>query len=118
MINWRTRILNPVFWLTIIPALFLTIEAFVEAWQVLVQVIQSGDIHLLEEKVIYFIQAAFGLLSCAGVINDPNTKGVSDSEQALEQNAPLPNVKEDILLNRNHGEQHAEHMKERGDHER
>ena len=82
MINWRVRIKNKQFWLTLIPALFLLIQAggapFGYQW----------DFVVLNQQLAAVINAAFGVLAILGIVTDPTTAGVGDSGQAMGYDEP------------------------------
>ena len=46
------------------------------------------DLGELGNKIIAVVNAVFGLLAILGVVTDPTTKGVSDSERALTYDKP------------------------------
>ena len=81
-INWLVRIKNKNFWITAIPALLLFIQVVVSLFGV---TIDLGDIG---NKLLAVVDAVFVLLSLLGIVTDPTTKGVSDSERALEYKEP------------------------------
>lgn len=75
--NWKVRIKNKTFWLTMIPAVLLLIQV---AAAVFGFTLDFGD---LGNKLLAVVNAVFALLAILGVVNDPTTAGVADSEQAL-----------------------------------
>ncbi|MFR8002540.1 MAG: phage holin [Hydrogeniiclostridium sp.] len=75
--NWKVRIKNKTFWLTVIPAVLLLIQV---AAAVFGYTLDFGD---LGNKLLAVVNAVFALLAILGVVNDPTTAGVADSEQAL-----------------------------------
>lgn len=82
MINWKVRIKNVHFWEAFIPAVILAIQmiAAIFGFQL--------DLSDLSGKIIAAVDAVFAVLAIMGVVNDPTTKGLSDSEQALTYNKP------------------------------
>ena len=76
-INWLVRIKNKTFWVSIIPAVLILIQAVANVFGC---AIDLGD---LGNKLLDVINATFVVLVILGVVNDPTTKGVSDSNQAL-----------------------------------
>ena len=82
MINWTVRIKNKNFWLAVIPAVLLLIQAVAAVFG---YTLDLGDIG---NKLIAVVNAAFGVLVVLGVVNDPTTAGMSDSKQALGYNFP------------------------------
>lgn len=81
-INWTVRLKNKTFWLSIIPAILLLIQAV--AAVVGVQ-LDFGDI---SEKLIAVVNAVFVVLSILGIVTDPTTAGIGDSTRALSRQKP------------------------------
>lgn len=81
-INWTVRIKNKTFWVTIIPAVLLLVQAVASVFGF------SLDLGDLGEKLLTVVNAVFGVLVVLGVTNDPTTAGTSDSVQALTYVAP------------------------------
>lgn len=82
MINWTVRIKNKNFWLAVIPAVLLLIQAVAAVFGF---TLDLGDIG---NKLIAVVNAAFGVLVVLGVVVDPTTAGISDSKQARGYNFP------------------------------
>lgn len=76
-INWLVRIKNKNFWIAIIPAVLLLAQVVVEVFGV---TLDLGD---LGNKLLAVVNAAFAVLSILGIVTDPTTKGISDSDQAM-----------------------------------
>ena len=76
-INWQVRIKNKNFWLTFIPAVLLLIQVIAAVFGF---TLDLGD---LGNRLLDVVNAAFSVLVILGVVNDPTTEGVSDSEQAF-----------------------------------
>lgn len=81
-INWLVRIKNKNFWISFIPAVLLLAQVSAAAIGVKLDL---GD---LGNKLLAVVNAAFGVLVIVGVVTDPTTKGLFDSEQALSYKAP------------------------------
>lgn len=81
-INWKVRIANKQFWLQIIPAVILLIQAVANVFGFALDLSDIGN------KLIEVINAVFGVLVIVGVVTDPTTKGISDSERAMTYNEP------------------------------
>lgn len=81
-INWRVRFANKAFWLALIPAALLLIQV---AAAVFGYAIDLGE---LGNRLLAVVNALFAVLAILGVVNDPTTKGVSDSAQALTYEKP------------------------------
>lgn len=76
-INWRVRVKNKTFWLTIIPAVLLLVQAVSAPFG------YTWDFVVLNQQLAAIINALFAVLAILGVVNDPTTEGVGDSERAL-----------------------------------
>lgn len=81
-INWKVRAKKKSFWLALVPAVVL-----------LVQIIGNWfgyDIaaELLNAEAVKFINALFAVLVILGIVNDPTTAGLNDSQQALNYTKP------------------------------
>ena len=88
-INWKVRLKNKNFWIAVIPAVLLLVQvvAAVFGYQ-----LDLGD---LGNKLLAVVNAAFAVLSIVGIVTDPTTKGISDSEQAMTYNKPKDKDKEE-----------------------
>lgn len=82
MINWKVRIKNKTFWITLIPAAIVLAQCIFNIFGITI------DLTKLQEQLLSFVNAAFILLSVLGIITDPTTQGVSDSMQALKYEKP------------------------------
>lgn len=81
-INWKVRIRNKQFWLSVVPAVFLLIQA------VLAPFGYHWDFGVLNQQLAAIVNAAFGVLALLGVAVDPTTEGIADSEQARGYEVP------------------------------
>lgn len=81
-INWMVRIKNKAFWVAIIPAILLLIQVVAAVFG---YTLDLGD---LGNKLLAVVNAVFGVLVILGVITDPTTTGISDSEQAMTYTEP------------------------------
>ena len=82
MINWKVRILNKTFWLTLVPALALLLQTFLSVFNVRLELGETID------KLLVFINALFAVLMIVGIVNDPTTSGISDSSRAMSYDRP------------------------------
>ena len=80
--NWKVRIKNKTFWLTFIPALILVIQAVAALFGFTI------DLTDIQGKLLVVVDAVFALLAVLGVVVDPTTKGVGDSQRALSYTKP------------------------------
>ena len=83
-INWKVRIKNPIFWLTAVPAVLTVVYTILGLFDVVPT--------LSEDTVINALTAIISALSALGVLVDPTTKGVQDSERALSYAEPSGGV--------------------------
>jgi phi LC3 family holin len=81
-INWTVRIKNKAFWLAIIPALLLLAQQICSLFGIAVEV--AG----LSEQLISILGTVFAILTLLGVVTDPTTSGMSDSDRAMTYNKP------------------------------
>lgn len=79
-INWKVRLKNPMFWLTVIPAVITFIYTVLGAFDVVPA--------LSQDVVVNIVTAIITALTTIGVLIDPTTKGVGDSERALGYDVP------------------------------
>lgn len=81
-INWKVRIKNKNFWLTLIPAVLLLIQVIAAVFG------YTFDFADLNGKLLAVADAVFALLTILGIVNDPTTDGLGDSKQALTYKLP------------------------------
>ena len=82
MINWKIRLKNKQFWVAVIPALALVIQAVaaVFGWTL--------DFSNITGRLIAVVDAVFALLVILGIVVDPTTAGVGDSRRAMGYEEP------------------------------
>ena len=82
MINWKIRLMNKQFWVSVIPAIALVVQAIaaVFGWTL--------DFSNLIGKLIAVVDAMFALLVILGIVVDPTTAGVGDSKRAMGYEEP------------------------------
>ncbi len=81
-INWKVRIYNLDFWLTLIPALFLLVQTVAAIFGF---TLDLGD---LDKRVLAAVNAVFAVMAILGVVNDPTTQSLGDSKQAMTYDTP------------------------------
>lgn len=86
-INWKVRLKNKAFWVAIIPALLLVIQTVAALFGF---TLDLGDIG---NKLLAVVNAVFAVLVIVGVVTDPTTEGISDSDRALLYEEPPANCK-------------------------
>ena len=79
-INWKVRIKNPVFWTTVIPAAVSFVYCVLGALGIVPA--------LTENMVLNLATMLITALTTLGVLVDPTTKGLSDSNMAMTYKAP------------------------------
>ena len=82
MINWRVRIKNRNFWITLIPAILLLVQVIAAVFN------YTLDLGQLGTKLLEVINALFAVLAILGIVTDPTTAGIRDSEQAMTYDKP------------------------------
>ena len=82
MINWRVRIKNRNFWITLIPAILLLIQVIAAVFN------YTLDLGQLGTKLLEVVNALFAVLAILGIVTDPTTAGIRDSEQAMTYDKP------------------------------
>lgn len=87
MINWKVRIKNKAFWVSLIPAVLLLVQVIAAVFG---YTLDLGD---LGNKLLAVVNALFAVLAILGVVTDPTTAGVGDSTQALTYTEPKTDVK-------------------------
>ena len=73
-INWRVRLRNKTFWLTLVPLLVLLTQQLGLNW--------------VPENWESIFTTVMAILTVVGIINDPTTAGIKDSEHALAYYEP------------------------------
>lgn len=85
-INWKVRIANKDFWMSMIPAVLLLIQAIGAP---LGLVLDFGE---LGNQLLAIVNAVFAVLAILGIVNDPTTNGIGDSKQAMTYEKPKKDV--------------------------
>lgn len=86
-INWKVRLKNPVFWVGLAVAIVLPILTYLGmSWEDMTTWAALGDALLQAVKNPVILVSV--LVSVWNLINDPTTKGLSDSAQALTYDKP------------------------------
>lgn len=74
-INWKIRLTSKTFWISM-TSLLLVLANQVAA-------IFGMDITMYNEQVTNLVETVLSILGLIGVIVDPTTKGLSDSDRAM-----------------------------------
>lgn len=81
-INWKARLRNKWFWVTMIPLVLLLIQQVCGIFGVTI------DLSELQEKLVAAAGTVFAILGMLGVAVDMTTKGIGDSKRALAYEKP------------------------------
>lgn len=81
-INWLVRIKNKAFWVAFVPAVLLLVQTVSALFGFQIDLGEIGD------KILAVVNAVFVVLAILGIVTDPTTEGVSDSEQAMTYTEP------------------------------
>lgn len=87
MINWKVRIKNKQFWVSIIPAIAILIQAIAAVFG------YTLNLDEMVGKVLQVVSAVFAVLAILGVVVDPTTAGIGDSERAMTYEEPWEDPK-------------------------
>lgn len=82
MINWKVRVKNKNFWISLIPAVLLLIQAVGKLFG------YELDFGEVSNNMLAVVEAVFIVLAILGIVTDPTTQGVGDSERALTYTKP------------------------------
>lgn len=82
MINWKVRVKNKTFWLALIPALLLLMQAVAAVFGLTLDLSEVGD------RLLTVVNSLFAVLATLGVVTDPTTSGVGDCALALTYDEP------------------------------
>lgn len=82
MINWKVRIKNKNFWMALIPAVLILIQVVAAVFGI------TLDLSDLGEKLLAVVNALFVVLAILGIVTDPTTAGVGDSQRAMSYEKP------------------------------
>ena len=82
MINWKVRIRNKQFWVSLIPALAILVQA--------VAAVFGYQLNLddMVGKILGVVSAVFAVRAILGVVVDPTTAGIGDSQRAMGYDEP------------------------------
>ena len=88
-LNWKVRLKNKLFWMELIPAIALVVQAIaaVFGWTL--------DFTQLTGKLLTVVDAVFALLVIIGIVVDPTTAGIGDSDRAMTYESPYVDIEDD-----------------------
>ena len=81
-INWTVRIKNKAFWVAFIPAVLMLARQICAVFGVELEI--AG----LSEQLIDIVGTIFLVLALVGVVNDPTTASLNDSDNAMTYTKP------------------------------
>ena len=82
MINWKVRLASKTFWLALIPALLLLVQAIAAVFGF------TLELDGIEARLLDLVTAVFAVLVILGIVNDPTTAGLRDSQLAMSYTKP------------------------------
>lgn len=82
MINWKVRIRNRAFWMALIPAVLLLVQSAAAMFGYPLELDDLGT------RLLAFVNQLFALLAILGIVNDPTTAGLHDSDTAMTYEVP------------------------------
>lgn len=88
-INWKVRIKSKQFWLTLLPAIVFLIYIVLGWFDIEI------DHHKISEELVIFVEVLFVVLMILGIVVDPTTRGVHDSNRALNYEEPKDDTDEE-----------------------
>ena len=82
MINWKVRIRNKAFWTALIPGVLLLVQNSAAMFGISLDLGETGN------RLLAVVNQLFAVLTILGIVNDPTTAGLCDSENALTYQIP------------------------------
>lgn len=87
-INWKVRLKNKAFWISLIPALIVLFQQILRLFGV------EFDVGSVQENILAVVNTLFVVLSILGIVVDPTTHGMSDSMRAMRYEKPHADIDE------------------------
>ena len=81
-INWKVRINNKLFWIAIIPAMLMLVQSVANVFGYTI------ELSMIESNLLDVVESVFMVLGIIGIVADPTTAGIGDSENALTYDIP------------------------------
>ena len=81
-INWKVCAKNNMLWLAFIPAVLLVVQTVATPFG------YQWDFAVLNQQLAAIVNSVFALLTIVGIVADPTTSGVRDSELAMTYEKP------------------------------
>lgn len=81
-INWKVRFKNKAFWMALIPAVLLLVSQVCAIFGVQI------DTAAISDQLIGIVGTVFTIFALLGIVTDPTTQGVNDSDRAMDYQEP------------------------------
>lgn len=81
-LNLKVRIKNKSFWLSLIPAALLLIQEVLDLFGIHIELGSVGN------SLLSIVEVVFLILGILGIVADPTTPGISDSDRAMTYTEP------------------------------
>lgn len=85
-INWLVRVKNKAFWVALIPTILLLAQQVCGMFGVDIKIAN------LQDNLLSIVGTLFTLLAILGIVVDPTTDGISDSNLAMTYEEPRKDV--------------------------
>lgn len=85
-INWKVRLRNKTFWITLVPAVLVLLQYVSALFG------YRLEIKDVSNQLIDIVNALFVVLSIVGVVNDPSTHSLNDTKLVMEYDEPRKEV--------------------------
>ena len=85
-INWLVRVKNKAFWVALIPTILLLAQQVCGMFGVDIQIAN------LQDNLLSIVGTLFTLLAILGIVVDPTTDGISDSNLSMTYKEPKKDV--------------------------
>lgn len=82
MINWKVRIKNKVWWISMVAAVLALVQAVLAPFGIKI------DFDFINQYAVGIINAIFAVLILMGISVDPTTEGIADSTLAMTYEIP------------------------------
>ena len=81
-LNFKVRLKNKLFWTTMIPAVILLVMQVCNLFGL------NLDLSGISSSLLDIVSTVFIILTILGIVNDPTTNGISDSDLAMTYEEP------------------------------
>lgn len=81
-LNFKVRLKNKLFWTTMIPAVILLVMQVCKLFGL------NLDLSSISSSLLDIVSTVFTILTILGIVNDPTTNGISDSDLAMTYKEP------------------------------